>query len=172
MIYHSKIPTLHLNLQEAYKDLLPRFLDSSADWAALARVVPGGTMLPYTQAMTLHFDDLARKGVIHNLRDPSSRATTSEIVSDRILLALKPLLESGSTKEDTFLRQRVAHMEGMLQQNSKQIETLGGTIQTLLHALQPSATSLFRYLPSHIHILTILLQHSRNSSHLLHPPKV
>lgn len=101
-------------LAGAPEDLLPRFLDSSADWQSLLRVVPGGLMRPYPEVTTGHFDALAKEGVIQDLRDPTSRSTMSELVSERILLALNPVMERLNKKEDDGLFERVVAMEGMI----------------------------------------------------------
>lgn len=78
-------------LAGAAEDVLPLFLDASTDWQVACKIVPGGHLLPYKEAVASRFTSLvAEKKIKANYTTP---VQTMEQVMDRVLLALDTQLE-------------------------------------------------------------------------------
>lgn len=78
-------------LAGASEDVLPLFLDASTDWQVACKIVPGGHLLPYRQAIASNFAQLAAgKKIKANYTTP---LRTMEQVMERVIQALDTRLE-------------------------------------------------------------------------------
>ncbi len=78
-------------LAGAAEDVLPLYLDASTDWQVACHVVPGGHMLPYTEAISSNFSYLASHNKIKV--NYSTPVTTMEQVTERVLKEIDVKLE-------------------------------------------------------------------------------
>ena len=79
-------------LAGAAEDVLPLYLDASTDWQVACHVVPGGHMLPYTEAISSKFSYLASNNKIKV--NYSTPVTTMEQVTERVLKEIDIKLEN------------------------------------------------------------------------------
>ncbi|EMD31725.1 hypothetical protein CERSUDRAFT_100189 [Gelatoporia subvermispora B] len=64
------------------EDIVPLYLDASVDWQLKMRVVPGGLMIPYQDALSCKFDQLQAQGLFKDLGSRAARAAeTAEPLS-------------------------------------------------------------------------------------------
>ena len=78
-------------LAGAAEDVLPMFLDASTDWQVACSIVPGGHMLPYSEARATHFRTL---GAANRIKvNYSTPVTTMEQVTNRVLADIDQKLE-------------------------------------------------------------------------------
>ena len=78
-------------LAGAAEDVLPMFLDASTDWQVACSIVPGGHMLPYSEARATHFRTL---GAANRIKvNYSTPVTTMEQVTSRVLADIDQKLE-------------------------------------------------------------------------------
>lgn len=94
------------------EDILPLFLDCSTDWQVEFRIVPGGIMLPYRQAMACHFDKLVKDGSINNIRDPTGKEIQHKKMVEDIVEQLDSKI--GAANEEKIVDSIMAKLQPAL----------------------------------------------------------
>ena len=89
-------------------EVLPMFLDASTDWQVACRVVPGGHLLPYSEARMEFFDQLSSDQAIKT--NYSTPISTIEQAMDCVITTINSSLEAQTEKLLTKLEPKLEQM--------------------------------------------------------------
>jgi hypothetical protein len=91
-------------------EVLPMFLDASTDWQVACKVVPGGHLLPYSEARMELFDQLSSNQAIKS--NYSTPISTIEQAMDRVITTINSSLEAHTELLLSKLEPKLEQMMG------------------------------------------------------------
>ena len=113
-------------LAGAAEDVLPIYLDASTDWQVACQIVPGGHLLPYSEAKASQFAMLAASNKIKV--NYSTPVTTMEQVTERVLAAI-------NMKLNVQTKAIQEHMDLYISSSTKKLESLQENLNKTLEKI-------------------------------------
>ena len=113
-------------LAGAAEDVLPIYLDASTDWQVACQIVPGGHLLPYSEAKASQFAMLAASNKIKF--NYSTPVTTMEQVTERVLAAI-------NMKLNVQTKAIQEHMDLYISSSTKKLESLQENLNKTLEKI-------------------------------------